>query len=161
MREDGSPYMLFGMETDWLWALDLEPDITIAKLDEFLDHVSSFGFNHFLINIYANFSDANRKLPDRVPPRVSPTTITPWLSMSDQRQLNLKFFQHWDTVLRAMEQRELIAHLMIYVGNKHVVWPKQRSDADHYYWRHVLSRFGAFPNVVFDVSKEAGSYNVG
>lgn len=169
--EDRAPYMLVGYEADWLWALGLEPAAAgIAAppaartahsgLEGFLDHIGSFGFNHVLVSAYANYSTWNAKLPPATPPRVSPTPHTPWLAGSDW-ELDLRFFQNWDVVLRAMEARGLVAHIMVYVGNKGVVWPPRLGGADNAYWRYVLARYGAFSNVVWDVSKEAGSYGIG
>lgn len=69
--------------------------------------------------------------------------------------LNLEFFQHWDTVLAAMQLRGIVCHMMIMVENKHVTWPAEESPADNLYWSTIIDRFQAFPNVVWDVSKEA------
>lgn len=44
---------------------------------------------------------------------------------------------------------------MVTVWNKDVAWPPMLSDGDNIYWRYVLARLQAFPNVVIDVSKEA------
>ena len=48
---------------------------------------------------------------------------------------------------------------MFFVGNKNVVWPAEASAADEIYWRYAMARLGAYPSIVLDVSKEAGSAN--
>jgi hypothetical protein len=42
-----------------------------------------------------------------------------------------------------------------------VAWPTRGSPQDDTYWHYVLARYGAHPNIVLDVSKEAGAYGVG
>jgi hypothetical protein len=132
-----------------------------VTLEAFLDHVGSFGFNHLLVSAYANYSVWNAPLPDRAPPKVSPTLRTPWVAGSGYTELDVEYFAQWDAVLAAMGARGMVAHMMLYVGNKGVAWPPRGSAADDIYWHYVMSRFSAFPAVVLDVSKEAGSYGVG
>ena len=169
LRENGKTrYTLVGLETDWIWALPgtdagAERGSGPAQVtrEAFVDHVASFGFNHFLISFYANFSVWNEALPDRVPPKVSPTLRTPWVRGSGYATLDLEYFEQWDELLTLLAKRGLVAHVMLYVGNKGVVWPTRGSAEDDIYWRYVLNRIGAFPSVVLDVSKEAGSYGIG
>ena len=54
-----------------------------------------------------------------------------------------------------MHDREIVSHLMIYVWNKLVAWPDMESEADNLYYDYVIKRYQAFPNVIWDVSKEA------
>jgi hypothetical protein len=83
---------------------------------------------------------------------------TPWAS-ADQLTLNLKYWQHYDAVLSAMQARGIVAHIMIMVENKAVEWPTQQSPADDLYWRTIVDRYQSFDNVVWDVSKEAHNLN--
>ena len=64
-------------------------------------------------------------------------------------------------MLDAADARDVVIHLMHYVGNKNVAWPERLSAADEIYWRNVLARYAAHPAVILDVSKEAASYGVG
>ena len=73
----------------------------------------------------------------------------------DFSTLNVAYFQHLDRVIDWLEARGIVAHLMIYVWNKLVNWPELGSDADDMYYDYVIKRYQAFPNVVWDVSKEA------
>jgi hypothetical protein len=45
--------------------------------------------------------------------------------------------------------------LMIYVWNKLVAWPDQNTEADDMYYDYVVKRYQAFPNILWDISKEA------
>lgn len=56
-----------------------------------------------------------------------------------------------------LHQHEIVSHLMIYVWNKRVAWPEPGSEADDMYYYHVIKRYQAFPNIIWDVSKEATS----
>ena len=167
-HEDGSPHLPVGIELDWLWALEIDEGIKTAPLEGFISHITSFGFNHALVNTFANWSNWNAAdpinggFPPRTMPRVSPTILSPWAAdqrySSDQSELSLPFFDHWDTVITTMARYNFTAHMMIYVGNKEVAWPTRGSDDDNTYWHYVLARYGAYSNIVLDISKEAGSY---
>ena len=79
----------------------------------------------------------------------------------DYSSLNIDFFKHLDKVIAEMHNNEIVSHLMIYVWNKRVAWPKAGSEADNMYYKHVIKRYQAFPNVIWDVSKDRiTSYNV-
>ncbi len=165
VREDGSQYFLLGYEVDWLWALGLDngdADAAFPTIWQFANVTSAYGFNHFIISFYANYSDWNKNMPARVAPKVSPTRTTPFSAGGGQAgSLDLRFYKQWDTVLAALQQHDVIAHVMLYVGNKNVAWPERLGAADETYWRYTLARFSAYPNLVWDVSKEAGSHGVG
>jgi hypothetical protein len=58
-------------------------------------------------------------------------------------------------MLRALAERGMNAHLMLKVYNKRVRWPERASAEDDLYFRTIVARYAAFPNVVWDFSKEA------
>ncbi len=140
-HEDGSPHLLVAIELDWLWALELDSGVKTAPLEGFIKHITSFGFNHALVNTYANWSRWNAADPvdggfaPRTMPRVSPTLLTPWAAdqrySHNQAALSLPFFAHWDTVITTMGRYNLTAHMMLYVGNKEVNWPTRGSEDDN------------------------------
>jgi hypothetical protein len=147
---DGTRHFPMSYECDWIWALGLEPDTTPTSLESFLDSIQSGGFNQIVMNFYANHSGWD-KAPKEF---LLNTKKTPWAS-ADQMTLNLEFFQHYDTVLAALQSRGIVAHIMIMVENKAVAWPTEQSPADDLYWSTIINRYQAFDNVVWDVSKEA------
>eukprot|EP00051_Salpingoeca_urceolata_P016825 m.226153 g.226153 ORF g.226153 m.226153 type:complete len:541 (-) comp18790_c1_seq1:234-1856(-) len=148
--QDGTRYFMVGTEVDWLWALDLD-NLSTHTLEPFLDTLSYGGFNNIMVNLYANYSAWARKVPS--PPNVGNTVNTPW--GSDYLHLNLRFWNHYDDVMAALERRGIVAHIMIMVENKAVQWPQEQSVADDLYWKTTVARLQAFNNIVWDVSKEA------
>lgn len=148
--QDGTRHYPMSYECDWIYALGLEAESTPTTLSDFLDSIASGQYNQIVMNFYANHSGWD-KAPKEY---LVHTKATPWAS-ADQMTLNLDFFKHYDTVLAALQSRGIVAHIMIMVENKAVNWPKQESAADDLYWNTVINRYQAFPNVVWDVSKEA------
>jgi hypothetical protein len=57
-----------------------------------------------------------------------------------------------------LDEQNIVAHLMIYVWNKQVNWPTPGSVADNRYFEYVIKRYQAYPNVIWDISKEALAY---
>eukprot|EP01006_Ploeotia_vitrea_P003302 TRINITY_DN112397_c0_g1_i1.p1 TRINITY_DN112397_c0_g1~~TRINITY_DN112397_c0_g1_i1.p1 ORF type:complete len:525 (-),score=10.41 TRINITY_DN112397_c0_g1_i1:174-1748(-) len=155
--EDGTPYFLMGYECDWLWALGLEPDTSYIHLESFIKEITSYGFNHILVNVYAKecgWSHAVKR-----PPRLSPTELTPWNKSAngtlEYETMDLYYWQHFDKVITLLHKYGAIAHVMVTVWNKGVQWPPKLSVADDLYWRYTVARLQGFPNVIFDISKEA------
>jgi len=83
---------MMGYECDWLWALGLESDSSPISLEAFLNTLQWGGYNHILLQVYANHSDWGVEDIPR-PTRLSPTTITPWAPGTAQMQLDLRFWQ--------------------------------------------------------------------
>mmetsp|Transcript_48337 Transcript_48337/g.112054 ORF Transcript_48337/g.112054 Transcript_48337/m.112054 type:complete len:560 (-) Transcript_48337:130-1809(-) len=153
--ENGWHYLPIGLEMDWFHAVG---ERGINATGQLVRALADHGINHVVAQVYANYSEWST-LPMRQSPRLSPTVLTPWAS-DDQLTLELNYFRSLDSSLALLSELSIIAHLMIYVGNKHVRWPERGSLADEVYWRYCLARFGAFSAVLWDVSKEAASYNV-
>ncbi|MEM1071109.1 MAG: DUF4038 domain-containing protein, partial [Planctomycetota bacterium] len=76
----------------------------------------------------------------------------------NHRVLNIEYFQRLDRVLDYLDEKGIVSHLMIYVWNKRVSWPEANSDADNRYFDYVVRRYQAYPNLVWDISKEALGY---
>ena len=49
----------------------------------------------------------------------------------------------------------MIAHMLIKVYNKMVNWPARGSAEDDQFFRWLIARYAAYPNLVWDFSKEA------
>lgn len=156
-RESGAPVVTVGLELDWLFAVALARGADAAR--SLIDSLAAAGINHLLVQSFSNTTTWDT-LPARQFPRLSPTLVTPWAS-DDQQTLDLRWARAWDLLLGLLEERGVTAHMMLYVGNKGVVWPERTSAADDLYWRHCLARWGASSAILWDVSKEAGSYGVG
>jgi len=152
--EDGTRYFLMGYECDWLWALDMG-DLSLPTLNPFLDKIAAHGFNHILLNVYAHdcpWREGRTGNDDYGPP-----AMHAWEGSNEEpvhNRFNLAYWQHYDRVIDALYRRGIIAHLMIKVYNKMVNWPEKASREDDLYFRWVIARYAAYPNVVWDLTKE-------
>ena len=153
--DDGTRYFMLAYECDWLWALDTQ-DRALPTTKRFLDRIAAQGFNHLLLNVWAydtGWRAGKSEWADYGPPPISP-----WAGEADRpdhARLNLAFWQHYDRLMRALAERGINAHLMLKVYNKRVRWPERASAEDDLYFRTIVARYAAFPNVVWDFSKEA------
>ena len=153
--EDGTRRFLMGYECDWLWALDMG-DPNLATLNPFLDKLAANGFNHIILNAYAHdcpWSKGRTCKDDYGPP-----PMYAWQGSNENPvhgRFNLEYWQHYDCVIDALFRRGIIAHIMIKVYNKVVNWPEKGSGEDDLYFRWLIARYAAYPNVVWDFSKEA------
>ncbi|MGJ8697398.1 MAG: DUF4038 domain-containing protein [Verrucomicrobiaceae bacterium] len=158
--QDGSHYFNLAFECDWLFALDYGQPNT-PKTNHLLDQIAKHGFNQIVMNVYSYDVDwpKDKRLAQHPEHEYGGREdIFPFLgsnSNPDHSSLNLAFFQHFDKVISEMHDRELVSHLMIYVWNKLVAWPEMESEADNLYYDYVIKRYQAFPNIIWDVSKEA------
>ncbi|MEM9251430.1 MAG: DUF5060 domain-containing protein [Planctomycetota bacterium] len=159
--EDGTPCMLLAYEADWLFALDYDNPDDVPKTRELLDPLAEHGINHVVTTVYSYDVewDKDPKLADHPEHEYgSLDRIYPFLGTNadpDFANLNVTFFQRFDRIVEIMNELGLTAHLMIYVWNKRVNWPDADSDADNRYFDYIIKRYQAFPNVVWNVSKEA------
>ncbi len=162
--EDGSHYFNLAFECDWLYALDYG-DPELPKTKHLLSLLKDNGYNQIVMNVYAYGLDLDWVTDKRLKNHPEHDygereDIFPFLgsnSNPDYSALNLDFFNHLDRVIAEMHQHEIVSHLMIYVWNKRVAWPEPGSKADDMYYDHVIKRYQAFPNIIWDVSKEATS----
>jgi hypothetical protein len=155
--EDGTRYFMLGYECDWLWALDLgKPDLKTT--DTFLDKLAASGFNCILLNAYAH--DTGWRKGKTGGDDFGPPPMYAWEGSNDEPdfgRFNLAYWQHYDKVIDAMYQRGIMAHIMIKVYNKMVHWPAKGSAEDDQYFRWVIARYAAYPNVHWDFSKESNN----
>ena len=155
--EDGTRYFLMGYECDWLWALDMgKPELT--TLEPFLDTLAAHGFNHVILNAYAH--DCPWRKGTTGPDDFGPPPKYAWRGSNarpDHSRFNLAYWRHYDRVIAALHRRGIVAHVMIKVYNKMVNWPLPASPDDDRYFRWLIARYAAFPNVVWDFSKEANN----
>lgn len=159
--QNGDPYFPIAFECDWLFALDAENPDGIPVTRTFVDSLAASGFNQVVMNVFAY--DVTWKKDERLvaeheygSPRVFPFGGNN--DKPDHSRLNIEYFQRLDRVIEYLDQQGIAAHLMIYVWNKRVNWPEANSDADNRYFDYVVKRYQAYPNVIWDVSKEALGY---
>lgn len=153
--EDGTRYFLMGYEADWLWGADMK-DPERRVMHRLIDQISARGFNHLLVNIYAYdtaWSKGHQNQWDYGPTEMyvfGGTNDRP-----DHTQLNTAFFDSYDGMMNALLEKGIVANVMIKVYNKMVNWPKPGSKDEERYFRYVTARYQAYPNIVWDFSKEA------
>lgn len=155
--EDGTPYVLMAFEADWLGLLDFG-NAAIPKAKALVDMYVGRGFNHVLLNVYAY--DTTWRAGKSSPDDFGPPTDYPWKgsnSAPDQSQINPSFFANYDRVMQYLFDRGVGAHVMIKVYNKGVNWPAKGSKADDLFFTHVLARYQAYPNLMWDFSKESNN----
>jgi hypothetical protein len=155
--ENGESYYPIASESDWLFALDSENKEDFPVIRTFVDQLANEGFNQIVMNVFPydvkwakdGKLDTNYEYGS---PRVFPfggDNTTP-----DYATLNVDYFQRLDRVIDYLDRKGIAAHLMIYVWNKQVHWP----EADNRYFDYVVKGYQAFPNMVWDISKEALGY---
>lgn len=158
---DGNQYYPISFEADWVFALDAENSAGTPRTEDFVRNLAENGFNQLILNVYAYDVQWPRD-PQLDPqydygkPRVFPfggTNDTP-----DHSTLNVTFFQRLDRVIDLLDRHGIAAHLMIYVWNKNVNWPASRSLEDNRYFDYAVKRYQGFPNLIWDISKEATGY---
>ncbi|WP_052353386.1 apiosidase-like domain-containing protein [Dyadobacter tibetensis] len=161
--QDGTPYRNLAFECDWLFALDYGQK-NMEKSRQLLNTIAENGFNQIVMNVYSfdvPWPKDSLLLAHPEHEYGGRNDIYPFLGSNahpDHDALNVNFFKHFDKVMAEMHDRELVSHLMIYVWNKMVVWPEMNSTADNRYFDYVIKRYQAFPNIIWDISKEALFY---
>lgn len=159
--ENGDGYYPIAFEVDWLFALDAENADDIPVTRKFVDQIAANGFNQVVMNVFAY--DVNWKKDAKLAAEFeygSPD-VFPFVGSNDKpdhSQLNIDYFKRFDRVIDYLDQKGIVAHLMVYVWNKRVNWPEADSENDNRYFDYVVKRYQAFPNLVWDVSKEALGY---
>ncbi|WP_366183111.1 DUF5060 domain-containing protein [Flavobacterium ovatum] len=162
--QDGTPYFLLAFECDWLFALDYKNDKATPKSEHLLNLIKENGFNQVVMNVFSYDVSWKKdpKLKDHPEHEFGgPQDIYPFLGNNkkpDFSSLNPEFFKKLDRTISLMHDKRIASHLMIYVWNKLVAWPDMDTEADNMYFDYVIKRYQAFPNVVWDISKEALFY---
>ncbi len=155
--EDGTPYVLMAFEADWLALLDFG-DPAIPKAKSLVDMYTSHGFNQVLMNVFAY--DTGWRAGKTSNEDFGPPAEYPWKGSNakpDQSQMNPVFFANYDLVMRYLFDHGVVAHVMIKVYNKDVKWPAKGSAEDDLYFNYVLARYQAYPNLLWDFSKESNN----
>ncbi|MFN3194161.1 MAG: DUF4038 domain-containing protein [Aureliella sp.] len=159
--QNAERYFPIAFEADWLFALDAENASGIPKTKTFVDQLARSGFNQIVMNVFA--FDVNwAKDPSLVSEfEYGSPIVFPFggdNTHPDYSTLNTQYFQRLDRVIEYLDEKGIAAHLMIYVWNKKVAWPEAGSEADNRYFDYVAKRYQAYPNLIWDISKEALGY---
>lgn len=161
--EDGTAWFPLAFEIDWLFALDAGNPADIPRTRQIAGHMADNGFNKAIMNVYAY--DASWGEREKIDPKYNfaKPEVFPFGGSNgqpDHSTLNVDFFRHFDRVMAHLYEKGIASHLMIYVWNKQVNWPKPGSAEDNRYFDYVVKRYQAFPNLLWDISKEALAYGM-
>lgn len=155
--EDGARFFPMGYECDWLWALDLASgDPALPVTAPFLDRIAASGFNYVILNGYAH--DTSWRSGTTGADDYGPPPLYAWAGTNaapDHSRMNVTYWQRYDRAIDALYRRGMIAHMLIKVYNKSVNWPTKASADDDLYFGWLVARYAAYPNIVWDFSKEA------
>jgi hypothetical protein len=153
--EDGTDYFMMAYECDWLFALGLG-DPNIQKVRELCHLIKKYGFNSIIFNIYAHdtpWAEGKTCENDYGPPAEflwGGTNENP-----DHSRMNLVFFENLDKTMELLFEQGITAHVFFKVYNKGVSWPCKYSKEEDLYFKYIVSRYAAFPNIIWDFAKEA------
>jgi hypothetical protein len=153
--EDGTRFFLMGYEADWLGLAGMN-DPARAVLHRMVAHMDERGFNYVLVNVYAHdtrWAPGKSCEYDHGPPALY--AFEGSNEKPDHTRLNTEFFKRYDVMMDALLERGIVAHMMIKVLNKSVNWPANGSADEKRYFRYVTARYQAYPNLVWDYSKES------
>ena len=153
--ENGTRFFMQGYEYDWLWALDVgKPDVPTVKAS--LDLIAKHGFNYVILNSYAH--DTGWRKGKTADDDYGPPPMYAWAGSNeapDHSRMNLAYWQHYDRVMTALAARGMQAHMLMKVYNKQVKWPAHGSEEEKLFFRWLVARYAAYPNVIWDFAKEA------
>lgn len=155
LYEDGTRFFPQGYEYDWLWALDAGKP-AIPTIERTLDLISDHGFNYVILNTYAH--DTGWRKGRTSDDDFGPPPLYAWEGSNEQpdhSRMNLAFWKHYDRVIGALHHRGMQAHILIKVYNKAVKWPTRGSAEEDLFFRWLVARYAAYPNAIWDFSKEA------
>jgi hypothetical protein len=155
--EDGTRFFPMGYECNWLWALDAA-NAELPVVTRFLDKLAAHGFNCVILNAYAH--DTSWRKGRTSDDDYGPPALFAWESTNerpDHSRFNLAYWRHYDQIIAALNQRGMVAHIFIKVYNKMVNWPPKGSAEDDLYFRWLIARYAAYPNVHWDFSKESNN----
>ncbi len=153
--DDGTRFFMQGYEYDWLWALDMDKP-GVPTIEASLDILARHGFNYVIVNSFAY--DTSWRKGKTSDDDYGPPLLYAWggsNQMPDHSRMNLAFWQHYDQMMTALAERGIQAHMFIKVYNKAVNWPERGSEEEQLFFRWLVARYAAYPNVIWDFSKEA------
>lgn len=158
---NGDAYYPICFEVDWLFALDAENPDDIPVTRKFVDTIAENGYNQLIMNVFAYDVGWKKDSTLKAEHDYSSPKVFPFAGNNqapDHTKLNTEYFRRLDRVVDYLDKKGIAAHLMIYVWNKEVKWPKADSEEDNRYFDYVAKRYQAYPNLVWDISKEALGY---
>lgn len=98
--------------------------LLLGVVKPFLDKIAAHGFNYVILNTYAH--DTSWRAGKTGDDDYGPPPIYPWKGSNEQpdhSQLNVAYWQHYNSIIHELNERGLMAHIFLKVYNKKVKWP--------------------------------------
>lgn len=157
---DGSHYFQMGYEVDWLGLMDFG-DANFTKAKTLIDMIAANGFSEVLMQAYAYDTAWKPGLTSAYD--FGPPTQFAWAGTNaapDNTRMNEAFWQSYDRVIAYLFEKGITAHIFFkfyrtYGANMLVSWPAKNSAEEDMYFRFLLARYQAYPNVFWDLIKES------
>ncbi len=161
-----------GTAAHWFWNATTTYQLLAwddAAIDAALERLAALGVNRIRVALCGRTKDGGRWNEPLVrPTREFKFKMEPWLAARpenredpgyDVRRFNLEFFRKADRMLRRARERDIVVSLVFYVdGADKGVDPFGKAGMggadEQRYYRYVVARFAAFPNVMWDVANE-------
>jgi hypothetical protein len=147
----GKPIFIFGIECNFLFSLLASPD-GFVKMQKFVKNIKEVGFNQIQVNAYAyDYSYCKGKTCEN---DYGPSSIELWEKHPEGRRFNSAFFDNYDKMIDYLNRNGIYAHIYLRVYNKYVDLPENYSEEDYAYYRLFVARYQAYPNIIWNISKE-------
>lgn len=149
---DGEDVFIMGYECDFLFSLFASPN-GLEKTKTLINNLKQGGFNKIVMNVYAcdlEFNPGRSCEDDYGPPY-----IEMWENdQNGTRRWNETFFQNMDRLIDLLHRNGIYAELYFKVYNKSVPWPEKYSEEERQYITMITARYQAYPNVLWNFTKE-------
>ncbi|MDX1699194.1 MAG: DUF5060 domain-containing protein, partial [Melioribacteraceae bacterium] len=155
--EDGTKFFPVGYEANWLFAMDMDTSQKdLPNLHKFSEKLIRSGFNFINMNAWAYDTEWRKGKTEETD--FGPPVMQPWQGTyenTDFTRFNLAYWHHFDKVIEVLNQKGIIVCLYFKVYNKLVKWPRNGSIEDNQYYRWIIARYAAYPNIIWNLAKEA------
>jgi hypothetical protein len=87
--------------------------------------------------------------------------VVPWegtRSVHDKNRYQLSRWHLWDDVIRYMNERGIVADLWFYSDDSSWLYPDAFSKQEDQYFKYIVGRYGAMPNVTWNLALEYDEY---
>ena len=151
ITSDGKPFFYIGFECNFLPVL-VASENGDKKLKTLVENLKQGAFNVIEINAYGYDSSFYKgKTCDN---DYGPAESRAWLETDGGSELNLDYFRHYDEMMSYLLENGIYAHIYLKVYNKLEKLPERYSEEESIYLRYMLARYQAYPNLIWNYSKE-------
>lgn len=150
-HQGDAPFFLNAYECDWLFAFWMTDE---KKAKDLILKIKGYEFNSIVMDIYAH--ECTWTDP-KTPGRLVPPPLYCWdgsNEVPDHGRLNTSFFEKFDALIEFLRSIGMYAQLYFYVYNKRVALPKRGSQEEEMYFKQMVARYQAFPNILWIYAKE-------